>query len=210
MDHLAPIRVGLDTLHEAVRAWLDTADPEPADATTRFTQPDALASAAHWYATNGIPVFPCQYGGKKPATRNGFKAATTNLDQVDYWWKENPQYNIAIPTGVLFDVIDIDHPTAAWRRLRDEIDTGELPNPGLITHTPRGIHLYIPAAPETGNATNVYPGIDYRGTGGYVLAPPSRIDSAYSHAPGRYRWAGMTWPTATQLTQIKESEQEAA
>lgn len=52
----------------------------------------------------------------------------------------------------------------------------------------QGRHLYTPAA-GTSNTTKAFPGIDLRGDGGYVVAPPSVGPSG-----GRYSW--ITRPSA--------------
>ena len=196
---IATFTQALDLTPHAVRDLIDTYDPEPAAAAERFTQPDALTQAAHWYATNGLPIFPCQPGTKQPATAHGFKDATTNPGQVTQWWATNPAYNIATPTGYWFDVLDIDHPTIGWPNLRDDFHTGTNPAPFAAVHTPRGLHLYLPPTTDTKNATNLVPGVDYRTQGGYVLLPPSHIPLTPTYPGGRYRSALHSWPTQGQL-----------
>ena len=58
-----------------------------------------------------LPVFPCQPKGKTPLTANGFKDATTDLQQIRIWLSKTPQANIGIPTGRRsgFDALDIDY-----------------------------------------------------------------------------------------------------
>lgn len=164
---------------------------------TRLAAPDALAKAATWYAKNGIPIFPCKPGQKQPATRHGFKDATTNLNQINTWWTSMPQANIGLPTGHLFDVVDVDDLTQN-EHVHDYMKNGSLATPILIAYTPRGIHYYIPPT-GNGNATNLLPGVDYRGHGGYVLAPPSRITPTPTHPGGKYWWTGFYWPQAHQF-----------
>ncbi len=55
-----------------------------------------LHQAALDYAAKGWPVFPCLPGTKKPATANGFKDASVDPAQIDAWWAENPDYNVAL------------------------------------------------------------------------------------------------------------------
>lgn len=158
----------------------EQADQEVAAREARLTAPDALVNAARWYASQGIPVFPLMPGEKKPFPGSrGFKDATTDLRQVDRWWATHPQANIGLPTGVLFDVIDIDGEQGAisYRALRN---TDIIPRiyGKATTGRPCSRHLYI-AATGDGNSTAVWPGIDYRGKGGYVVAPPSRTERRY-------------------------------
>src|SRR3974390_1579827 len=59
-------------------------------------QKSKLHLAALEYATaKQWPVFPCQPGTKKPATAHGFKNATLTLDQINQWWSDCPDYNVA-------------------------------------------------------------------------------------------------------------------
>lgn len=166
----------MDTFHRLG----EQADRDVADREARLTAPDALANAARWYAAQGIPVFPLMPGEKKPFPGSrGFKDATTDPAQVNRWWTTHPQANIGLPTGGLFDVIDIDGEQGAvsYRELRD---TDVIPRiyGKATTGRPCSRHLYI-AATGDGNSAGVWPGIDYRGAGGYVVAPPSKTTRRY-------------------------------
>lgn len=135
--------------------------------------------AARTYAAAGIPVFPCSPGEKRPlAGSKGLNEATTDLKQIDKWWTENPDANIAFtPHAVGLGVVDIDGDAgrAAWFQLDLEHD---FPETRTIT-TPRGgQHLYfkgeIPTsawAPERKRCLGEH--IDTRGPGSYALLPPS-------------------------------------
>lgn len=134
-------------------------------------------SAALWYAEQGIPCFPCRPGEKAPATRHGLKDATTDATTLRDWWERIPDANLALVTGVAFDVLDIDDWTHVGAGIEDIIGEGF----GFVA-TPRGgTHVYLPASGD-GNGTNLVPGVDFRGVGGYVLAPPSALPN------GAYRW----------------------
>lgn len=132
-----------------------------------------LEAAALMYAdTFGWPVFPLQPGGKIPATRQGFKDASTDPDQIRRWWKATPHANIGLPTGLSFDVIDVDAP-GGWRSYWAMQDAGTIPDVHAIVSTAgKGLHLYV-APTGGGNLAGVMPGVDWRGAGGYVVAPPS-------------------------------------
>lgn len=136
-----------------------------------------LHASALWYAEQGISVFPCKPGEKVPATRNGVKDATVERAQIDEWWTRNPEANIGLATGGRFDVLDIDDWTHVTEQINDIVEEGF----GYVA-TPRGgSHVYLPASGD-GNAANLVPGVDFRGVGGYVLAPPSALPN------GSYRW----------------------
>lgn len=133
-----------------------------------------LTGAAIWYAERGHLVFPLRPGTKVPLTKHGFKDASMNPDTIRAWWRATPQANIGLSTGHLFDVIDVDGPDGI-RSIADIEDAGHLPPIlGTVT-TPRGYHIYIKPTGD-GCTTGIRPGIDYRGIGGYVVAPPSTFE----------------------------------
>ncbi|HEY9249374.1 MAG TPA: bifunctional DNA primase/polymerase [Rariglobus sp.] len=166
-------------------------DAEQATAKERLYGPGALLNAALWYATTlGLPVFPCTPGEKRPAVAHGFKDATTDVEQIRKWWKVCPDYNIGTPTGVLFDVFDADGPEGVIA-IGEYMDTGGFPDVLAKALTPRGRHYYVPVTGE-GNKAGLLPKVDYRGAGGYVIAPPSITPT------GKYWWATPLTPDMTR------------
>lgn len=140
----------------------------------------SLGSAAIWYAeTARWPVFPLKVGQKVPATRNGFKAATRDLDQIRQWWSE-ADYNIGIPTGLdTYDALDVDGPEGV--RSLSELDDGVIPDVFGRVSTPRGFHLLLKGT-DSGNRAGVRKGLDYRSNGGFTVTVPSVVDGK------RYSW----------------------
>ena len=59
----------------------------------------SLKDWALYYAEKGLAVFPLEERGKRPITKNGCKAATTNKEQIAEWWSCYPNSNIGIATG---------------------------------------------------------------------------------------------------------------
>ena len=150
------------------------------------------------YAACGWPVFPCQPGSKQPATRHGFLDATTDPEQIAWWWRREPGANLAIATGIPGpDVLDVDHHGEAgsgYPALNKLARAGLTRDAGAVVATPHGgLHLYYAG---TGQGCGKLPAqhLDFRSRGGYVLAPPSRVDGrAYRvirHQPvaGEFRW----------------------
>lgn len=150
-----------------------------------------LAGAALGYASLGVPVFPCVPGGKQPLTPNGFHDATSSPRMVHAWWDRHPRANIGLPTGARTGIIVVDvdvHPAGngfqAFERARAE---GLGTHWGWLVRTPSGgIHAYYPTSPDAG-ANAAAPieqrswqvpsaHIDFRGDGGYIIAPPSRVE----------------------------------
>lgn len=169
------------------------ADQLAAELDAHENRPPHLLGAALTYATWGWPVFPIKPGHKTPLTRHGLHDATTDPMLLRSWWATWPQANIGLPTGHRFDVVDVDPAGLAWwTRMRladhpDDVFHGQV-------STPRGgYHLYrLPTG--AGNLADFAPGVDFRGTGGYVLAPPSvLVADAITHGPVpswplRYTW----------------------
>lgn len=155
------------------------------------TKPPKLKAAALQYAAWGWPVFPLMPKSKRPATKNGFKAATTDRKQIRQWWDIKPDCNIGLPTGRTFDVIDIDLPAGinAYQKIMDT-DTEVH---GQVATARGGVHLYIPPRGKR-NSASASRGVDYRGDGGYVVAPPSTLGER-----GRsWSWVHYPSPTLTQ------------
>lgn len=176
-----------------------------ADIAAYEAQPPQLARAAEWYASWGWPVFPLKpvgtrcHGGNKcktlcqcpktPATKNGFKDATTESEQIDEWWSAHPNYNIGLATGHLFDGIDIDPRSGGVQSFLKLLSQKRIPDVhGVAVTASGGMHLYIKATGK-GNSAGWMPGMDHRGRGGYVIAPPSTLG-----APGR-SWSWMSMPS---------------
>jgi len=139
-------------------------------------------------AAEGFRVFPCHTPmpnecscgagcaspGKHPRTLHGCRDATADRTMIEAWWDRWPDANVGVATGEELHVLDIDghHAQAKLDALCRE--HGSLP-PTRAVRTGRegGRHLWFrpPAGALPGR--RLAQGIDTRGEGGYVLAPPS-------------------------------------
>lgn len=140
-----------------------------------------LAEAAQHFASQGVPVFPCVPGEKRPLVAHGFHDATAEPGQVAAWWQRWPEANIGIPTGPAsgLEVVDVDvkgdppRGPESWQRATR---AGFLD--GWVAHvvTPSGgLHAYYPVAEaEQRSWASGAAQLDFRGTAGYIVAPPSR------------------------------------
>ena len=143
------------------------------------TAADSTSRRALEYASRGWPVFPCRPGGKEPATRHGFRDASTDPGQIRIWWNRHPEANLAIATGSPGpDVLDVDqhgeagNGFAAWRRLSA---AGLLDGTIAIVATPGGgLHAYFTGTAQPSRRLPSHH-LDFKAVGGYVLAPPSRV-----------------------------------
>ncbi len=153
-----------------------------------------LLAAALAYAERGWAVFPCHASGakaKQPLVAKGFHAASRDPAQIRDWWEQFPSALIGVPTGATVGhwVLDIDvhagaigpQSLAAW-----EAEQGPLPATWQVRTASGGQHLLFrwpTDGREVLSRVNVAPGIDVRGRGGYVIAPPSQSDQ------GEWFWA---------------------
>ena len=144
-----------------------------------------LGKAAWKYATWQLPVLPLRCQGKEPliprsSGGHGVHDATVDLERIVQWWTHWPDANvgIAIPSGWI--VIDIDGPEGEGA-IRA---TGEgLPTTAEVV-TSRGRHLWYRSDRQRFKSRPaVFPKVDIRAEGAYMVVPPS------VHPSGDvYRW----------------------
>lgn len=141
-----------------------------------------LGTAALRYAAVGIAVFPCVPGGKQPLTARGFHDASAVSAVVAEWWRRTPDANIGLPTGAASGVAVVDVDVHAWGNGFGSFERARVAGIaeawGWLVRTPSGgLHAYFPPLPRAEQRSWQVPGrhVDFRGEGGYVIAPPSRI-----------------------------------
>jgi hypothetical protein len=159
--------------------------------------PEALAHYTRTYgaacrlARLGLPVFPCAKDRKEPATPRGFKDATSDTTRIAEWWGVSESgdtlpLNLGLRTGSASGlwVLDIDGEEGLGTLERLEREHGPLPATVTVATPSGGRHLYfrLPEGVEVRCRTQVFPGVDVRGEGGYVVVPPSVVGGR------RYRW----------------------
>jgi hypothetical protein len=156
-----------------------------------------LLRGAKYLTAHGFRVFPlhhadafgaCSCGkpvckiAKHPRISGWQTKATTKSSQIEKWWRLWPEANIGLVTGDGLIVVDLDGPEAeAYAEERG------LPSTASVK-TSRGWHLYY--AGDGPCRVGIGPGVDVRGNGGYVVAPPS------VHKTG----AEYTWINALETT----------
>ena len=156
-----------------------------------------MLEAALAYAARGWRVFPITPGAKRPLPgSHGCKDATTDPDVIRAWWRRQPNANIGVATGAGSGlvVVDLDTKSPEANGYDSLLHLEGSPAPTLQAVTPSGgLHRYhIYPGKVTGNRAAVAPGVDVRGDGGYVLAPPSQVGGF------TYRW--VTEPGAVDLS----------
>ncbi|MBB6351871.1 hypothetical protein FHU36_008454 [Nonomuraea muscovyensis] len=162
-----------------------------------------MLAAALAYVGRGWPVFPCEPGEKAPlgvCVPRGFKDATLDVEHVRRWWTRYPAANVAIPTGAAtFDVLDVDvEPSGTGYPAFNQLKrAGLIPEPLAIVATPRGgMHGYFAGSDQACGRLKAHH-IDFKASGGYVLAPPSEVNGrpySFVHegsAAGMLNWSAV-------------------
>jgi hypothetical protein len=166
-----------------------------------------MLEAALAYPAAGLAIFPCHWPiftggcvqcscgdpvcgphiGKHPRTREGHKDATDNPDRIAAYWSRCPDANIGLATGARngITVLDVDPRNGGDRSLeRLEEQYGPLPLTRRARSGSGGWHIYFQYLPDVRNsASEIGAGLDIKGDGGLVIAPPSLHFSG-----GRYEW----------------------
>lgn len=150
-----------------------------------------LMEKALEYASMGFAVFPVCQRNKKPHTPNGCLDAKRDPGAIRFWWSKWPDASIGIATGSISNglvVVDLDmdedkdldgyHELDKWER-----ENGSMPESWRSITGRGGYHIFFKSNKIFSNRTRVLPGVDVRGEGGYIIAPPS------IHPNGRrYEW----------------------
>ncbi len=153
-----------------------------------------------WWTVDGVCACPeagsCHSPGKHPLTRNGGKDATDDQNQLGIWLDEYPLAHWGVATGAVSGVVVIDldrkpgkNGVAAFKALAAE--HGGITRSYTVRTGSGGLHLYYAHPGGIRNsASKIAPGIDVRGDGGYVVAPPS------GHASGGFYTVAIDAPIA--------------
>ena len=177
-------------------------------------QKNELLESALEYARNGMPVFPvhtptdeggcscnnskCSSVGKHPRIKNGHKSATTNERLIKFFWKKWPDANIGLVTGSKseFFVLDVDdggeeelskHPS-----LPESVES-------ITGGGWRHVLFAIPKGKTIKNKVRFCKGLDIRGEGGYIVAPPCLHKSGK-----RYEWKNEGIPAKGKLAECPD------
>jgi hypothetical protein len=148
--------------------------------------PSTLVQAAALdYAARGWHILPCR-PDKKPRIKGWPTAATTDPEQIKAWVRKWPTANIGIVTGERSGllVLDVDLDKGGFESL--EALTSSLPDTYTVRTGGGGAHFYFRYPPgsnirsTSGEYNGLGSGLDIRGEGGYVIAPPSHTTGPYT------------------------------
>lgn len=136
------------------------------------------ASVAHWR------VFPVRPGDKRPQYEGWQKDATTDPAQIERYWYEGSERNVAVVCGEAFDAWDIE--AAHLPRFEEWLTKHgrSLPESPLAKTGRGGIHYLTEPTGVGGNRYLYLDGVhigELKSTGGFIVVCPSRTE-------GYYRW----------------------
>jgi len=166
--------------------------------------PSFETEALRYSSEFGWPVFPLAQGSKiPPADTRGFRDAVTDPHAVASAFSRFPRANIGIATGNGLLVLDIDGRNGGFESIASLKAEGRPFGHCPVAKTGNaGRHLYFAIHEPIKCRTGIWPGIDIKADGGYVVAPPSRIGSSKSGSGGSYVW--LVDPYQTPLPPIPE------
>ncbi len=125
------------------------------------------------YRSMGFSVIPIR-ADKRPYLKwEKFQKEKADERLIQEWWKSWPDANIGIVTGNVsgLNVVDVDSEEGMAKL--EELLPDSLLTPAA--RTPRGgWFFYFQPENGTGNSTGFLNDCDFRGEGGYIIAPPSK------------------------------------
>ena len=148
---------------------------------------DFLSYALGYGQKLGLRIFPLVPGKKIPLIPNWQNEATTDETKIREWWTKWPNANIGIVTGEyrdgFFCVLDFDPRNGGgwW----DDVGEDVLPETWVV-HTPSGGRHYYYRTLERLRSAKLQHGVDLKGNGGYVVAPPSILLDDEGNFTGDY------------------------
>lgn len=155
-----------------------------------------VCNAAKEYTEQGFSCFPLSLGDKRPLAKwKRFQTEFPIEDEIDEWADQGApimdadtgaekgraaKFNLAIVTGAISGIVVVDCDTEEAVQYAKEHGISS----PVAVKTRRGMHFYFrhpnngrryrnKAGSKPGGSWHNCPGLDFRGDGGYVVAPPS-------------------------------------
>jgi Bifunctional DNA primase/polymerase, N-terminal len=144
--------------------------------------PDVRGAAWRYYTAHGWSVIPVRPGEKRPAVRwQDYEVRRPGEGELERWWRNGSRLGVGVVTGRVSGIAVVD---ADGELGLATLEILELPRTPTVRTGSGGRHLYFR---HTGGkictTAAILPGVDVRGDGGFVVAPPT------VHPSGRpYRW----------------------
>lgn len=147
-----------------------------------------IASAAFAYLRRGWSIIPIERHGKRPLIHwEEYQRRLPKEPELRDWYTRWPYANVAVVTGALSNlvVLDVDPRHGGDKALAKLQQThGKFPRTVEARSGGGGRHIYFSHPGGTvSNRVGLVRGVDLRGDGGLVIAPPSVHESGHL-----YRW----------------------
>jgi len=170
-----------------------------------------MIKAALWYHKKGyaiIPLHEIKYPDeeyeKNPKKKkektpyikwDEFKTGQIKPTEAEIrqWWQKWPKATIGLITGIANKISVLDFDTYKLNDLQYEALTGQFPGFNDINtptaDTPRkGRHFYFKYHAEIPQGQDIYPTVDGRNNGGYIVLPPSAVYENGNQSGIKYQW----------------------
>lgn len=123
------------------------------------------------YLRRDWSVIPIDPNSKRPLVAwSQYQSKRATTQELRQWWSNHPNAGVGIVTGQISQLVVVDFDgDAAITHLNEWPETYEV-------QTPNGVHRYYQLGPEDRAVTGVSlfgKGVDVRGEGGYIVAPPT-------------------------------------
>jgi hypothetical protein len=161
-----------------------------------------MRSAAFALLARGWSVIPVEARGKRPIVPwLEYQSRLATEKEIDAWFAGPRKPSLGVVTGTLSNlvVLDVDAQHGGSHSLAMlELEHGNLPDTVEAKTGGGGRHLYfVHPGGVVHNRVGIAPGIDFRGDGGCVVAPPS------VHPSGRrYQWVPRRSPQEMELAAL--------
>jgi hypothetical protein len=173
--------------------------PTPKSRRRMSAEPSSILAAARACLARGWSIIPIEARGKRPAVAwLEFQHRQPTPEELAQWFGGRRDANLGIVTGAVSGlvVLDVDPRHGGEASLASlEAEHGPLPRTIEAATGGGGRHLYFAHPGGTmPNRVAFAPGMDLRGDGGVVVAPPSVHPSGH-----RYAWAPERAPDEVSL-----------
>jgi hypothetical protein len=156
---------------------------------------NSIEKAAHAYRDLGFSVMPVG-DDKLPAVKwKWLQDMRPTHEDIREWWDRYPHANVGIVTGEVSGIIVLDLDSRGAKDYAKDKGIPVTP----ISRTSKGNHVLFDFPRDlVGNKSDQKLGMDIRGEGGYIVAPPSVHETGV-----RYEWT--KWhPWNTKLATMPE------
>lgn len=147
----------------------------------------------------------CPAVGSHPAQRDWQKKISGQPSKAHEWWTAHPRASIILPTGRVFDVLDVSEQAGCLALARLERSEANI---GPVAATPTRRMYFFVLPNSRGKLLKVLPTLGWgnvpldlvcRGAGDYVVAPPSRMG-----IKGQAQWVRPPADTNRWLPDVEE------